>query len=105
MNTVASKPGTIRIRKPTAAPRASQAAPTFRVDRPLKGLRVGLRTDPTWLSWTLIADIWAGYLKKDGAEPVVFPIVEHIGEVGEKSIAELKQWANTLDCAVVGIGT
>lgn len=105
MSAVASKPGTIRIRKPTAAPRAARAAPTFLVNRPLKGLRVGLRTDPTWLSWTLIADIWAGYLKKDGAEPVIFPIVEHIGEEGARSIAALKVWAESLDCAVVGIGT
>ncbi len=105
MNTVASKPGMIRIRKPTAAPRVAQAAPTYLVNRPLKGLRVGLRTDPSWMSWTLIADIWAGYLKKDGAEPVIFPIVEHIGEVGEKSIAALKVWADSLDCAVIGIGT
>lgn len=105
MNAGDMKPGKIRIRKPTVVPRPAQAAPTFRVDRPVKGLRVGLRTDPTWLSWTLIADVWAGLLRKDGAEPVIFPIVAHIGAEGERSIAALKSWAAAVDCAVVGIGT
>lgn len=105
MNAVDMKPGKIRIRKPTAVPRPAQTAPTFRVDRALKGLRVGLRTDPNWLSWILIADIWAGYLKRDGAEPAIFSIMEHIGQEGEKSIAALKDWANSVDCAVIGIGT
>ena len=106
MNTANSAAaGRLRIRKPTAAPKPAQAAATFRVDKPLKGLRVGLRTDPTWLSWTHIADLWAGYLKRDGAEPVIFPIVEHVGEEGAKAIAAMKEWAASLDCAVVGIGT
>ena len=99
------KPARIRIRKPTAAPKPTQSAPTFRVDRPLKGLRVGLRTDPGWLSWTFIAGLWADFLRRDGAEPVLFPIFEHVGPEGERAIAALGAWADTVDCAVVGIGT
>src|SRR5579872_2149253 len=105
MSATDSYAGMIRIRKPTAPPRAAQAAPTFRVNGPLKGLRVGLRTDPTWLSWTFIAETWAGFLRRDGAEPAFFAIAEHAGDEGRRSMAALQSWAATLDCAVVGIGT
>jgi hypothetical protein len=105
MNAGAPKPATIRIRKPTAPPKVTQSAPTFRVDGPLKGKRIGIRTDPGWLSWTLIADQWANNLREDGAEPVLFPILEHVGPEGERAIAALHDWAGTLDAAVVGIGT
>jgi len=105
MNAADIKPGRILIRKPTAAPKPTQAAATFRVDRPLKGMRIGLRTDPGWLSWTLIADQWAGFLKRDGAEPVLFPILEHVGPEGERAVAALHAWADSVDAAVVGIGT
>ncbi len=100
-----TKPGKIRIRKPTAAPRAAQSAPTFRVDRPLAGLKVGIRTDPSWLSWTFMAGVWAEFLRRDGAQPSLFAIVEHIGTEGERAIAALKAWAGAQDFLAVGIGT
>ena len=100
-----TKLGKIRIRKPTAAPRAAQSAPTFRVDRPLAGLKVGIRTDPSWLSWTFMAGLWAEFLKRDGAQPSLFPIVEHVGPDGERAIAALGAWAETQDFLAVGIGT
>jgi len=95
----------IWIRKPTATPPALQSAPTFRVDRPLKGLRVGLRTDPNWKSWLTVADDWAARLRADGAEPIVLPVHDHVGEEGERTAAALHAWADSIDCAVVGIGT
>ena len=99
------RPDKILIRKPTSAPRAAPSAPTFRVDRPLKGLRVGLRTDPNWKSWLTIADEWTVLLRADGAEPVVLPVLDHSGAAGEKSKLALHAWADSVDCAVVGIGT
>ena len=99
------KPATLHIRKPTAVPKPAQSAPTYRVDKPLKGLKVGLRTDPGWLSWTSIAGQWAVQLRRDGADASVFPIAEHVGPEGEKAIKALGEWADTLDCAVIGIGT
>jgi hypothetical protein len=100
-----AKPAKIQIRKPTVEHKSAHSAPTFRVDKLLKGLKVGLRTDRSWRSWTFIASQWAEALRKDGAEASVFPIAEHIGPEGERAIAELGAWADTLDCAVIGIGT
>ena len=96
---------TILIRKPTAEPPAVRSAPTFRVDRPLKGLRVGLRVDPNWKSWLTIADDWAARLRADGAEPIVLAVHDHTGDAGERTHAQLNAWAASIDCAVVGIGT
>jgi hypothetical protein len=99
------KPDRILIRIPTAAPVVPESAPTFRVDRPLKGLRVGLRTDPNWQSWLTIADDWSVRLRADGAEPVVLTVLDHSGEAGEQAKVALHAWADSIDCAVVGIGT
>jgi len=95
----------IQVRKPTAVFPPAQSAPAYRVDGPLKGLRVGLRTDPSWLSWLRIAQDWARRLVADGAQPVLFSISEHTGEQGEQARAALLQWAGGLDCAAVGLGT
>jgi hypothetical protein len=101
-----SQPGLmIRIRKPTAVFPPPEAAPTFRVDRPLKGLKVGIRHDGQWMSWELIAQVWKQKLADDGAEPVMMLTGEHTGEHGKDTAAELEAWAKSVDCAVVGIGT
>lgn len=103
--TSGAPPGRLRMRQPTATPRTAQVAPTFRLDRPLKGLRVGLRTDPNWLSWKTISAIWVDLLERDGAQATTFAIAEHAGEEGTRRVAEFKAWAAELDCAVVGLGT
>ncbi len=36
---------TIWVRRPTAAPAGEVSAPTFRLDRPIAGVTVGIRTD------------------------------------------------------------
>ena len=100
-----ARPGMMRVRRPTPAPKPVQGAPAFRLDRPLKGLKVGLRYEPAWRSWTLIAQIWADWLRRDGAEPLMVAVGERTGADGEKTRQELEVWANSVDCAVSGIGT
>ncbi|HSV78703.1 MAG TPA: hypothetical protein VLK85_05795 [Ramlibacter sp.] len=95
----------ILVRKPTAVFPPAQSAPAYRVDGLMKGLRVGIRTDPSWLSWLRIAKDWARRLLADGAVPVLFTISDHTGEQGEQARARLLQWAAGIDCAAVGLGT
>lgn len=97
------KPETLRIRKPTALPPELKGAPAFSLDRPIKGLKVGLRIDYMWPSWVLICKLWSERLRKDGAEPVVLRVGEHVGEAGMRTKAALEEWAGAVDCAVVGL--
>jgi len=94
---------TICIRRPTAVFRSKESAPIFHLNRPIKGLRVGMRNDPFWRSWLQICDVWSELLKRDGAEPVVLRIGEHVGEEGEVTRQQVNAWAKSVDCAVVGL--
>ena len=76
------------IRKPTAQPAPTVSAPTFTVDRPLAGLKAGIRKDRAWRSWQFIAEIWDGYLRRDGAADVLS--VETLSQVGEVGAADRK---------------
>jgi hypothetical protein len=93
----------IVIRRPIAPEPEIAAAPSFTVDRPLKGLRVGLRDDAAWRSWSMIVGRWAEWLRRDGAEPVILISGQRTGREGEKTRADLDLWANSVDCAVVGL--
>jgi hypothetical protein len=97
------KPDQISIRKPTAVFRPKQGAPTFNLDRPIAGLRVGLRNDPFWRSWLQVCELWSQMLRRDGAEPVVLRIGEHVGQEGQHTKESVQSWAESVDCAVVGL--
>lgn len=96
-------PGRISIRKPTAVFRPKEVAPTFDLNRSIKGLRVGIRSDQFWPSWFVIRDVWTDMLREDGAEPVFLEISERVGEGGKGTQAEVERWAASVDCAVVGL--
>ena len=97
---------TILIRKPTAPPAAEVGAPTFTVDRPLAGLKAGIRTDRAWRSWQLIAEIWAGYLLRDGATDVLHVETRsQMGEMGADDRKHIGELADATDFALVGLGT
>jgi hypothetical protein len=97
---------TIWIRVPTAPPMVETAAPTFRVDGPVRGLRAGIRTDAAWRSWRLIAADWEQRLRRDGVADVA--TVETHGQVGPAGAADrshIGELANAVDFAIVGLGT
>jgi hypothetical protein len=96
---------TLLIRVPTAKPRAVAGAPAYRLDRPIAGLRVGLRHEGSWRSWLLIVDEWEKLLRRDGAEPVVVQAGGRVGAEGERTRAEIERWAKSTDCGVSGLGT
>ena len=97
---------TVWIRTPTAPPAPGVAAPTFRVDGSVTGLRAGIRTDAAWRSWRLIAADWEARLRGDGAADVT--TVETHGQVGTTGAADrshIADLAGEVDFAIVGLGT
>jgi hypothetical protein len=93
----------ITILDPTAAP--PDAAMT---DEPaagdLRGRTVGIRLDRAWRSFEWVADEWAAALGALGADVRRWTAGNRIGEEGERTIAELADFASSADVAVVGLG-
>jgi hypothetical protein len=96
---------TIWVRRPTAAPAGEDAAPTFKLGRPLAGTTVGIRTDTAWRSWRLIAQQWDEWLRRDGAQTVLVETGGQVGAVGADDRKHIVELAETVDCAIVGLGT
>ncbi|MGQ0824759.1 MAG: UGSC family (seleno)protein [Actinomycetota bacterium] len=97
--------GTIRIRRPTAAPAAPAGAPTFLVGGPVTGLCAGIRTDTAWRSWQCIATVWDGRLREDGATVVSVETHGMVGAAGFDDRTHIDEMAATVDFAIVGLGT
>jgi hypothetical protein len=97
---------TVWIRRPTAPPPATRAAPTFRVGGPLAGRRAGIRTDAAWRSWRLIAADWEERFRRDGAADVA-TVETHaqVGAIGAADRSHIAALADAVDFAVVGLGT
>lgn len=93
------------VRVPTARPIPEQGAPAFVLGRPIAGLRVGLRHEGSWRSWMRIVDVWQGFLARDGATPVVVKTGERTAAEGERTRALVREWAESIDCGISGLGT
>src|SRR5215475_10379420 len=96
---------TILVRRPTATPAGEVRAPVFRLDRPIAGVRVGIRTDKAWRSWRLIAQVWDEYLRRDGATTSLVETGGMVGQTGANDRKHIEDLANTVECAIVGLGT
>src|SRR3954447_8258642 len=97
---------TIRIRRPTAPPVEAVAAPTFRLDRPVTGLRAGIRTDAAWRSWRFLAADWAERLRADGvADVATVETHAQVGDPGATDRSHIDDLAGAVDFAIVGLGT
>jgi len=96
---------TIWVRRPTAPPAGDVSAPTFRLERPIAGLTIGLRTDRAWRSWQLISTIWDGYLRRDGAQTVAVETGAQIGQPASSDRKQIDEFAGRVDAAIVGLGT
>ena len=96
---------TIWVRRPTAPPAGDVSAPTFRLERPIAGLTIGLRTDRAWRSWQLISTIWDGYLRRDGAQTVAVETGAQIGQPASSDRKQIDEFAGQVDAAIVGLGT
>jgi hypothetical protein len=96
---------TMLVRRPTATPAGETRAPTFDLDRPIAGVHVGIRTDGAWRSWRLIAGVWDEYLRRDGATTSLVETGGMVGETGANDRKHIEELANTVECAIVGLGT
>ena len=95
----------VTIRIPTAPRRAAEVAPTFTVDGPLAGRKVGLRHEGSWRSWMWIVEEWEQLLRADGAEPVVLEAGGRVGDEGVATRAQVAAWVDEIDCGIAGLGT
>ena len=102
---MSSRPSTIRVRRPTAPPAGDVSAPTYRLDRPLAGLTIGLRTDRAWRSWQSISSIWDGYLRRDGAQTLSVETGAQVGRPASSDRKQISELAGQVDAAIVGLGT
>ena len=93
----------ISIRSPIGVHLSRHNPSPGKLDRPIRGLRVGIRTDTYWQSWLHVSDEWSQLLKNEGADPVVLRVGEHVGEEGQHTHAIVDAWASSVDCAVVGL--
>ena len=96
---------TILVRRPTATPAGEVRAPVFSLDRPIAGVRVGIRTDSAWRSWQLIGSIWDEYLRRDGATTSLVETGGMVGQTGANDRKHIEDLAHTVECAIVGLGT
>jgi hypothetical protein len=97
--------GTLTVRVPTASPTEKASAPTFELGRAVNGLKVGLRTDQAWRSWSRIAALWEELLEKEGAQPWTVETMAYIGDEGSEDRRNIAAWADEIDCGIVGLGT
>jgi methyl coenzyme M reductase subunit C-like uncharacterized protein (methanogenesis marker protein 7) len=96
---------TVMVRRPTAKPAGELSAASFVLERPITGLTIGIRADRAWRSWQLISEIWAEYLRRDGAETIAVETGAQMGRPGSDDRKQIEELANITDCAIVGLGT
>src|SRR5262249_30217834 len=96
---------TILVRRPTAAPAGAVRAPVFDLRRPIAGVHVGIRTDGAWRSWRVIAPVWGGDPPRGGAHPNLVETGGMVGQTGANDRKHIEELANSVDCAIVGLGT
>ncbi len=95
--TVTDSRATLTIRRPTAPRPEPVRAPTFKLDTPLAGRRIGLRTDGAWRSWVLIAGEWDKRLRDAGAETVLVETNAQIGDGGRTDRRNIDEWSDEID--------
>ncbi len=95
----------VKIRVPVAVPPNEVGAPSFGLQQPLAGTRIGLRHEGSWRSWMLIIGEWEQFLRKDGAEPIIVETAERVGAEGAETRARVGDWAASVDAAISGLGT
>ena len=96
---------TVWVRRPTAKPAGETSAPSYRLDRAVRGLTIGIRADRAWRSWQLVSGIWDEYLRRDGAATIAVETGAQMGRPGTDDRKQIEELANVTDCAIVGLGT
>jgi hypothetical protein len=95
--------GRITVLDPTAAPPEVDADPGPDAGR-LQGRTVGLRSDRTWPSFEWVLDEWTRELGAAGAHVPPWRAGYRIGDDGQRTFAELEDFATDVDIAIIGLG-
>ena len=93
----------ITILDPTAAPPVLDPDPGPDVG-PLHGRRIGIRFDRAWRSWLWVIDEWAPRFEAAGATVLRWDAGHRVGQEAEATFAELEEFADRVDLALVGLG-
>jgi hypothetical protein len=93
----------IAILDPTAAPPEVDADPGPDAGA-LAGRTVGIRYDTAWRSFEWALDEWKRELEAAGIDVQLWCAGNRVGEEGERTAAELEQFAESVDVAIVGLG-
>lgn len=93
----------ISVLDPTAAPPEVDSDPGPDAGA-LAGRVVGIRYDSAWRSWEWALDEWRQSLEAAGATVRLWSAGNRIGHEGEQTFAELAEFVDTVDVAVIGLG-
>ena len=69
----------------------------------LAGKTVGIRVDILWRSWDWVSEYWAAEMTKAGATVKFWRPAGRSGEEGDRALAQMKEFWNAVDVAVVGL--
>ncbi len=93
----------IQVLDPTASPPEVSDDPGPDAGS-LAGKVVGIRYDTTWQCFLQVMDEWVPKLEAAGATVRRWNAGSRIGEEGERTARELREFAEGVDVAVVGLG-
>ena len=91
------------ILDPTTSFASDIASPGPNVDS-LAGKRVGFRVDMLWRSWDWTSEVWAEFLRAEGAEVSFWRSMGRTAEEGARMDAEMNAFFDSIDVAIVGLG-
>ena len=92
----------ITVLDPTAAPPEVDVDPGPDAGA-LTGRTVGIRYDTAWRSFEWTLDEWKRELEAAGIDVRVWCAGNRVGEEGERTFAELDEFAESVDVAIVGL--
>lgn len=93
----------IRVLDPTAAPPDAHPDPGPEAGV-LAGRTVGIRYDQAWRSWLWTIDEWRPRLEAEGATIRLWQAGNRVGDEAERTSAGLRDFAASVDVAIVGLG-
>ena len=76
----------------------------FKLGRSVRGVRVGLEIDYTWVCYPTVIDEWERLLRADGAEPTTLWVSDGAPRNPNEVRADVEAWSQLIDCGVVGLG-
>lgn len=81
---------------------------THALNRPISGVRFGLRVDFAWRSFKILVDEWSLLLEADGAHAHPLWVEHDRGETRQYNPGDLRNdvddWSRLVDCGLAGLG-